>query len=842
MASLTEIRSDPDEAGRLVERLLQEPARAMCLAQLAESIRTAHQVSPASWGVTLHESEIRLNVGWLEALVLRTNELGLTIDKTGASDDDWLEIETAPGLEFKPDGQPFASMASAYGIEASADVLEALLPKLRHLHLAHVEKAAKGVRTRGHFHSTHSPGVIEYLRQTVTTDLPDPDYGTVELPPSSSKRRYWKINPGKGAKYWTDFKQRQMIAIGWDERVDLRALQATSELELKQRLEAHPDKGDYPNRDHGAKQLWRFYHDMQVGDLVCTYGKSAVLGWGVITGEYEHEPLQDMAHQRSVDWQSTQPQSISDLPGPLAATLSHQHTVLPLTREDFAQITKALPHAPFEEVGDVPESVGEFDSLTHALKSRRLSFSSEILSNYLLALQTKRFVILTGISGTGKTQLALAIANHFRQLVSIPQTSQLPDGALAVTVRPYSLKYGHMVLPTSFTANLVHPPAGRFSESRQIRVEYPEGEQKLTLSKDADRNVTNLFFKGAFRNWFRENFAEGNQFAIELLDSDDGTSDALRIHVPTVVQQTERLRNHVVAAVRPDWSDNRGLLGYFNPLIGTYVITPFLRLLLDAQAEVDRAEREGREPAPFFVILDEMNLARVEHYFSDFLSALESSEPIHLHDHPGIEEGETEDAIPVPRSLHVPPNVFFTGTVNVDETTYMFSPKVLDRAFTIELNRVELETFGSEQMEEIGAFTLTRFVGSLGTARKPNRADWVEFGELLDGAMRQVVLDIHTLLDEEDRHFGYRVANEIARFMLLAHEQTDGSDESLWTALDLAVLQKILPKFHGTQQELEEILTRLSEFVASLPLPRTAAKLQSMQRRLKRQGFTSFIE
>ena len=482
------------------------------------------------------------------------------------------------------------------------------------------------------------------------------------------------------------------------------------------------------------------------------------------------------------------------------------------------------------------------EALLEELERIGLHFPQEVVSNYLLALQTKRFVIFTGISGTGKTQLALAVARHFRRSVSVPSIVELPDRALEVVVKATNLKHHLLLLPTTFVANLNDPPIGAREDGKKIRVEYPGGEQMLTLSKAADYNVTRLVFSGAFRKWFDQTFDVGDRLVLEIVESGDGHGESLRVHLPKLVHYDELLMNSVVSAVRPDWSDNRGLLGYFNPLVGSYVVTPFLRLLLDAQDEVARAEREGRPPTPFFVILDEMNLARVEHYFSDFLSALESGEPIHLHDHPGIEEGEIDDTVSVPRQLRIPENVFFTGTVNVDETTYMFSPKVLDRAFTIELNQVNLASFGNVNTERSESFALRRFPGYLGPTRTPNSDDWVQFGKLLAGDFRQVVLNLHDLLSEEDRPFGYRVANEIARFVVLANEQTDGTEQDLWTALDMAILEKVLPKFHGTQQELESVLSRLSDSIESAPLPRTARKLKSMQRRLRRQGFTSFIE
>lgn len=238
--------------------------------------------------------------------------------------------------------------------------------------------------------------------------------------------------------------------------------------------------------------------------------------------------------------------------------------------------------------------------------------------------------------------------------------------------------------------------------------------------------------------------------------------------------------------------------------------------------------------------------------------------------------------ISVPPHLPVPRNVFFTGTVNVDETTYMFSPKVLDRAFTLEFNSVDLAGFGKQDEPSQAPDTplrLEHFPGTLGLYRRPDATDWEAFGKLLDGVLQQVVMHLHNLLAREQRHFGYRVANEIARFVLLAAEQSSGSAESLWTALDLAILEKVLPKFHGTQQELEPLLVTLFEFAvsgtrstrsAATPpveadweieqgrvvsrgtdgrgageqpkLPRTATKVFTMLRRLRRQGFTSFIE
>ena len=173
--------------------------------------------------------------------------------------------------------------------------------------------------------------------------------------------------------------------------------------------------------------------------------------------------------------------------------------------------------------------------------------------------------------------------------------------------------------------------------------------------------------------------------------------DGLRFELPQKTQTHEESRDtYVKVAVRPDWTDNRGLLGYYNPITEQYHSTPCLQLLLEANKENKAAIVEKRVPHPYFLVLDEMNFARVEHYFSDFLSCLRSGEPLHLHDRLILEGNEEGAGLPVPRALSIPPNLFFTGTVNVDETTSMFSPKVIDRAFTLEFNTVDLNGYGSE--------------------------------------------------------------------------------------------------------------------------------------------------
>ena len=550
---------------------------------------------------------------------------------------------------------------------------------------------------------------------------------------------------------------------------------------------------------------------------------------------------------------------------------------------------------------------GVFGRLTRSLRKEGLLFSPELVANYILALQTKRFAILTGISGTGKTKIAKAVAQHFQPLRR-RKVAKIPDDAVEARVKPSHLKFSKMVLPIAISRDLDIETSGSPGTGPPIWVRYPAGRIKLGTYL-ANGKYPVLRFKGNFRAWFQSSLKLDDSFWLRVHPGETDESEELEIGLSEIHAVEERGDNYVVIPVRPDWVDNRGLLGYLNPLTDEYSTTPFLNLLLRAQEEEKRAGAAGEKPHPFFVILDEMNLARVEHYFSDFLSALESGEDIPLHEDGAIESGESESEPQIPRRLMVPGNVFFTGTVNVDETTYMFSPKVLDRAFTIEFDQVDLEGFTKgENSDDASGLNLDGGQGSLdllppsssgGDDWRPSREDWVKFSEDSDGHQK-ALLKLHGLLEARHRHFGYRVANEIARFVNLAREQALDADKASDAAFDLALLQKILPKFHGTQQELESLLKEILHFTvhggdqgpkgnksvelddwkvvagrltarakpptsfgdgdaeaaepgsddAELPptpahppaYPRTGAKVLRMLQRLKDRGFTSFIE
>ena len=260
--------------------------------------------------------------------------------------------------------------------------------------------------------------------------------------------------------------------------------------------------------------------------------------------------------------------------------------------------------------------------------------------------------------------------------------------------------------------------------------------------------------------------------------------------------------NYVVVPVGADWTGNENILGYPDGLDSKrYVSRPALEIMLHAAQNTEM---------PHFLILDEMNLSHVERYFADLLSAIESGEDIPLYQGDERKAGERV----VPRQLTVPPNLFVIGTVNVDETTYMFSPKVLDRANVIEfrMERDELENFLAapkkpdlQKLDGLGAGFGKGFVGAAaGEANVPKAVKTQFESEML------LFFDI---LHEHGAEFGFRVGHEAGRFLhyyqkLGGFEEGDGD----WfdAAFDAVIVQKCLPKLHGSRSSLEGLLWALA--------------------------------
>jgi hypothetical protein len=688
--------------------------------------------------------------------------------------------------------------------------------------------------------------------------------------PVAAKPVVWKVAPGERGHDWERCKANGFIGLGWEALGDLRGVDRAN-------FDARAAAAGYTP---GVEAAWKF-KDIRVGDrIVANAGTKTVLGIGTVTGPYHFVAGEPYGHRLPVRW--------DDVTERVVEQYGWRQTLTRISDETFAKIRTAPPRDGAEAVVDddgdePPASVARavsFSQRLDHLAQRSLVFSAETVASFLLALQARRFVLLTGISGTGKTQLALEVARALSPGADAREGEGRgedgdEDDAIEIVVKPYQRKYSRFIVPARLSRRL-----DVLQNTTQVRMHVKVADapiESLAIYKSAEnRSLLQVLLSGEAKAAFERSFAVGDRVRLRV-DVHNGR-ELLFVERPSVAAPSasgaDATPGHELVAVRPDWTDARALLGFYNPLTRAYVSTPTLELLLRARAEHTRATSTGTSPRPFFLIFDEMNLARVEHYFSDFLSAMESGEPIHLHDDDDL---AADDETPIPRRIAVAPNVFVIGTVNVDETTYMFSPKVLDRAFVLEFNHVDLDALGGGPVSTTASspLALTRMASEL-RARGPHEDhEWQRFSALLEGALAARLRSIHAALASEHRHFGYRVAREIARFVDLANEQTDGSPEALRAAFDVAVLSKVLPKLNGGQAELESVLQRLFLLACGgggtadatsgdapvdlaayslspyglvrsdgsvVEMPRTAEKLWRMLRRLRAHGFAGFIE
>lgn len=288
-----------------------------------------------------------------------------------------------------------------------------------------------------------------------------------------------------------------------------------------------------------------------------------------------------------------------------------------------------------------------------------------------------------------------------------------------------------------------------------------------------------------------------------------------------------------VVPVGADWTNREPLLGYPNSLQDNrYVLPESGALQLILAADKDKSH-------PYFLILDEMNLSYVERYFADFLSALESHQPIPL--------WTTKDDS-IPQSIDLPKNLFIIGTINVDETTYMFSPKVLDRANVIEFTVSETEM--SDFLKQAPIINVDAIEGAAAAMAE----DFVRIAndKVSTDTVNSILLSFFKELKKVNAEFGYRSASEIGRYIALA-KSVGGLKED--EAFDSAIVQKLLPKLHGSRKKLVPVLKALWDLCetneklddakivpANTKYPLTADKLLRMFKSAVDNGFTSFSE
>lgn len=430
------------------------------------------------------------------------------------------------------------------------------------------------------------------------------------------------------------------------------------------------------------------------------------------------------------------------------------------------------------------------DEFSYGCSSMALFFSKSLIQRFVSGLQSKRFLLLTGLSGSGKTKLAQSFAQWMTPIFKVTET--FAPGTK---------------IPSSQKTYIVN-------RADSISVEFRNHEDAndatvVTLPRDMIREWADFILRNALdenvtAREIRSGVVQFSKYSSQL-HSFETHLKAAAFALLKAQLISHNSRCYEIIPVGADWTSNENILGYPNGLDErAYNSTPALSLILRA---LDPANLE----VPHFLILDEMNLSHVERYFADLLSAIESGEAIPLYE--GAERNA--NGVPIPKELRLPPNLFIIGTVNVDETTYMFSPKVLDRANVIEF-RMDNEALAlfldSPDAPDLEALSGEGAEYGASFVQQASTTD-VSLPESIRDAFKEEMLLFFGLLQEHNAEFGFRVAHESARFIYYYHllgGYEDGNNEWFTEAMDAVIVQKILPKFHGSRSQLEGLLWSLS--------------------------------
>ncbi|MBR2959411.1 MAG: AAA family ATPase [Bacteroidales bacterium] len=320
-------------------------------------------------------------------------------------------------------------------------------------------------------------------------------------------------------------------------------------------------------------------------------------------------------------------------------------------------------------------------------------------------------------------------------------------------------------------------------------------------------------------------------------------------------------RNFCMVQVKPNWHDSSELIGYVSRLNGEkFVVGPFLRFLAAALKEPD---------VPYFLCLDEMNLAPVEQYFAEYLSVIESrklnpdgtitTDPIIEYENTDAYGSLIDQLFDTPeerkayktddggKRLSIPQNLFVVGTVNMDETTFSFSRKVLDRAMTIEMNEVDLHG-GLEK----GTGNDIGYIGNSIIGDAAEGCDVYEDNRELCDQVLAYLEQVNAILEGTPFKIAYRTRNEF--LMYAVNRKALAPDSQLWQTLDEMTSMKILSRIEGDEERTKKVLDGLKalvdeQIVSAIPPAEegnpvqksiSAAKIEEMQKKLQATGFTSY--
>lgn len=323
--------------------------------------------------------------------------------------------------------------------------------------------------------------------------------------------------------------------------------------------------------------------------------------------------------------------------------------------------------------------------------------------------------------------------------------------------------------------------------------------------------------------------------------------------------KAQKPKNFEMVQVKPNWHDSSELIGYVSRIDGVrYVVGPFLKFMVKAIQDPE---------TPYFLCLDEMNLAPVEQYFAEYLSVVESrkrQEDGTITTDPIVDYSDTEEYQSLiyqlfpddddlrkaflteegGKRLSIPSNLIVIGTVNMDETTFSFSRKVLDRAMTIEMNEVDLKGGLTKRYEQIGKLGKEELIG--------DAVEGVDVYKAYQIICDKVIEDLDAVnkeLNGTPFKIAYRTRNEFLLYVvnnLPYKTENETEDYVIKRALDEIISMKVLSRIEGDADRIGNLLERLIKVIKELlgesfseDNSISLKKLAEMENRLK-SGYTSF--
>ena len=733
--------------------------------------------------------------------------------------------------------------------------------------------------------------------------------------------RYWTFSPGEQAGRWDEMREGGYIALDYSGTRDLREYADEEEL----RKEFQEKAGDETSHKNDVRALMNFREVMKPGDLVfAKKGTTTFLAVGRVTGDYEFAAeAPDYKHRRTIEWLKVKDYESED------AAAMKTLTDVTGYRDFVGKLCAAYDLDQSVDANATDWGCREVRKWFAAYDPAKFQDEFKDFRTKMIWSQRVRGQIGKNYAHVDELGALLAELKNSPRLMSYYASDEfrgkMPEGVGVRTVTDFLMKF-HPDEYISFTNNMMDALELLGLWPKDIKREIAVSYNDLLGAATRVRNRMTEMGIGAYPGDAKPpaDYITVNEFLWWVTENQDLIREKIMASVYkkteiTKVPQTEignfadfikRLENDVAAAglkyapemmkrfvcaqlakpftvltglsgsgktklaeafanwigventvnlvpVGADWTNNEKLLGYPNALDPSKYVMPdtgVLKLLLDADENPD---------LPFFLILDEMNLSHVERYFADFLSTMESSDGvIELYD---SGERHAENGRRIPPKFPFPKNLFVIGTMNVDETTYMFSPKVLDRAQVIEfrVSEKEIDEFlsgpANPDMAKLagkGAEFAAGFL-ELAKARKTKTLAEPELGKV-----KKVLVDLFKPLADLGSEFGYRSAIEIVTFTAYCLEasgyaemaQSVDKERTLKGAIDAAVLQKLLPKLHGSLNHLMPVLEAMIAKVSKTQTDQngdteteviykgTYEKLKRMQTRLEKNGFTSFAE